>query len=148
VKSGSNPVRVQAPAFPFRVAPGKEVVMRVDLTRVGVAVLAGAVDEVLEAWDEREGRIGPFRTATDIGRLVLCGLGYLMQIFDIRPRLGESLAIAETPLLVKSIAKPVKAAIGAPAGGVRVARTSRVRESVVVSPALTREQETVSIIRP
>jgi len=121
--------------------------MRVDLTRVGVAVLAGAVDEVLEAWDEREGRIEPFRTATDIGRLVLCGLGYLMQIFDIRPRLGESLAIAETPLLVKSIAKPVKAAIGAP-GGVRVARTSKVRESVVVSPALTREQETVSIIRP
>ena len=75
------------------------------LTSVGV----GAVSEVLEWWDENEGRSGSFRTANDIGNLVMCGLGYGAQVFTPRyAKLGETIALSATPLLVKSISKAVR----------------------------------------
>ena len=85
--------------------------MKVKLVKVGTAVGVGAVDEVLEWWDEKAGRTLSFRTATDIGRIVLTLGGYAMQMMDFAPEIGEAMALSSTTLLTKSIAKPVKEAI-------------------------------------
>lgn len=78
------------------------------LTSVGVGVL----DEVLEWWDEKAGRTESFKTYKDIGRLVVAGIGYGLQVFmPKQARLGETLALSATPLLVKSIAKPIRSAM-------------------------------------
>ena len=85
----------------------------VDLMKSGISVGVGVVDEVAEAWDEKEGRTEPFRTATDIWRLLGALGGYALQIFmPKQARIGEALALSATPLLVKSVAKPIRAAIG------------------------------------
>jgi len=82
----------------------------IDFRKTGVSVGVGVVDEVLEWWDEKSGRTETFRTAKDIGRLVEAGLGYAIQIFwPKQARIGEALALSATPLLVKSIAKPIRA---------------------------------------
>ena len=84
----------------------------IDFMKTGVAVGVGVLDEALEWWDERQGRTDSFRTAKDIGRLAGAGLGYAIQIFWPRQaRLGEALALSTTPLLVKSIAKPLREAM-------------------------------------
>ena len=85
----------------------------VDLIKSGISVGVGVVDEVMESWDEKEGRTEPFRKATDIVRLLGALGGYALQIFMPRQaRIGEALALSATPLLVKSVAKPIRAAIG------------------------------------
>jgi hypothetical protein len=85
----------------------------VDLMKSGISVGVGVVDEVMESWDEKEGRTEPFRKATDIVRLLGALGGYALQIFMPRQaRIGEALALSATPLLVKSVAKPIRAAIG------------------------------------
>lgn len=85
----------------------------VDLMKSGISVGVGVADEVLESWDEKEGRTEPFRKATDIGRLLGALGGYAIQIFmPKQDRIGEALALSTTPLLVKSVAKPIRAAIG------------------------------------
>ena len=87
--------------------------MAVDVMKSGLAVGVGVLDEVMESWDEKEGRVEPFRNATDISRILIAGLGYGLQMFMPRyARLGEGLALAGTPLLVKSIAAPLREAIG------------------------------------
>jgi len=87
--------------------------MAIDMTKTLVSVGAGVVDEVLEWNDRTSGRTGSFTTATDLGRLGLAAVGYIVQIWSPRyARFGEALALSETPLLVKSIAKPVMAAAG------------------------------------
>lgn len=135
--------------------------MAIDMVKAGVSAGVGVVDEVLEWWDEKSGRTESFRTATDIGRLAIAGLGYAIQIFWPRQsRLGEAMALSATPLLVKSIAKPVREAMGATAGASRTYVPRRrapvpaslpampVAGAETVSPARNREEETVSIISP
>ena len=86
--------------------------MGIDFVKTGISVGVGGLDEVTEWWDEKTGRTESFRNAKDITRLVAAGLGYAMQIFwPKQARLGESLALSATPLLVKSIAKPIRAAM-------------------------------------
>ncbi len=87
--------------------------MPIDLVRSGISAGVGVVDEVLESMDANAGRVKSFRTATDIGRLVIAGVGYGLQVFMPRQaKLGETLALSATPLLVKSIAKPIRATMG------------------------------------
>ena len=93
--------------------------MRIDAGKVAVSAGVGIADEALAYLDEKWAKTEPFRTATDVGRLVITGLGFAMQAFDMRPRLGETVALAAMPLLVKSIAKPVRAAIGEQVSPVR-----------------------------
>ena len=84
--------------------------MAIDIGRSLTSAAVGLADEVMEWWDENEGRTESFKTAKDIGRLVIAGVGYGLQVFMPRQaRLGETLALSATPLLVKSIAKPVRA---------------------------------------
>jgi hypothetical protein len=86
--------------------------MAIDTTKTIISVGVGVIDEVLERNDATEHRTEPFRTATDIGRLVLAGIGYATQLWMPRyASMGEALALSATPLLVKSIAKPVMAAV-------------------------------------
>lgn len=86
--------------------------MAVDITRSLISVGVGVVDEVLEGQDANAGRTKSFRTWQDIGRLVIAGLGYGLQVFvPNQSRLGETLALSATPLLVKSIAGPVMRAV-------------------------------------
>ena len=88
--------------------------MPINMTKSLTSVGVGVVDEVLEYWDARAAvpRTESFRTWKDIGRLVMAGTGYALQAFMPRySDLGETLAISATPLLVKSIAKPLKTAM-------------------------------------
>jgi len=88
--------------------------MAIDTTKAIISAGVGIIDEVLERNDATEGRTESFRTATDIGRLVLAGIGYATQLWMPRyAGVGEALALSATPLLVKSIAKPVMASVGA-----------------------------------
>ncbi len=68
----------------------------------------GVADVGLEYWDTKSARTGSFKTATDLGRLgmVVGGLA-LAQFMPRYARLGETVAIAAMPLLVKSVAKAV-----------------------------------------
>ena len=125
---------------------------RIDMVATAVAVGVGVVDEVLEAADEKGARTNPFQKWADYGRLIGAGGGYLMQIFDFNPKLGADLAQSCTPLLVKSISAPIRSAIKESAGSagsvVRRARATRVQESIVISPAIGREEIEVGVIRP
>ena len=83
--------------------------MPIDIGRSLTSVGVGLADVVMEWWDENEGRTESFKTAKDIGRVVIAGLGYGLQVFMPRQaKLGETLALSATPLLVLSIAKPVR----------------------------------------
>jgi|GEM_PF-2379925 len=84
----------------------------INMMKSAVSLGVGVVDEGIEWWDERSGRAEPFRRATDIVRLLGAGLGYAMQVFwPQQQALGEALALSTTPLLVKSVAKPIRSAI-------------------------------------
>lgn len=95
----------------------------------------GVVDEVATYWDEQENRTESFKNATDISRLLIAGAGYAMQVFMPKMAvMGETLALSATPLLVKSIAKPVRSAIGggtAAAAFPRARARARVRDTAV-----------------
>lgn len=93
---------------------------------VGKEVLAGAVglgDVGMNCWDKQEGRTEPFKTATDFYRVGATVLGLVTQIFWPRyDKWGEALALAGTPLAVKSIVTPIlsqvmKQTTSSPAGG-------------------------------
>ena len=86
--------------------------MKIKLEKVGAAVGIGVVDEVAEYFDNKQGWTGSFRNSTDIVRLVgsLAGLG--MTAFDFYPTVGEAIYPSFLTLLTKSIAKPVKSAMG------------------------------------
>lgn len=77
-----------------------------------VAVGVGTVDEVLISWDEKEGRSGDFKTATDIARMLATGVGFALQAFTRQQKYGEALALSATPLFIKSVAGPIRDAIG------------------------------------
>lgn len=91
--------------------------MPIDVVRSLTSAGVGVLDEGLEWWDDKAGRTESFRTARDLGRLAIAGLGYGLQVFMPRQaRLGETLALSATPLLTKSIARPVRSAVASRAG--------------------------------
>ena len=82
--------------------------MAIDIGKSLVSVGIGVVDEVLERQDALNDRTESFKTWSDIGRLVGAAAGYGIQAFMPRQeKWGEALALSATPLLVKSIAKPL-----------------------------------------
>ena len=94
---------------------------RINMTAVVVSAGVGAVDvftEKMDADDLAEGKTtakdqaGLFGSKTNIARIAMAGLGYLGQIFGFFPTYAEPLAIAATPLLVKTVAKQLQ--IGVP----------------------------------
>ena len=106
--------------------------MAVDLLKAGVAVGVGALDEVMNSWDEKQGRTKSFRTATDLSRLAVAGAGYaIMAFYPRQSRIGEVLALSGTTLLTKSVAKPLRSAIG---GGTVTTSSYVPRMAVPVSP--------------
>lgn len=91
--------------------------MALDVGRSLTSAGVGVVDVIAEKSDEKAGRIESFRNARDISRLVIAGIGYGLQVFMPRhARLGETLALSATPLVIKSIASPLMGAIGGQAG--------------------------------
>ena len=95
--------------------------MAIDLGKSAVSIGVGTLDEVMEWWDEEQARAGSFRTATDISRLVVVGLGYGAQVFMPRyAKLGETVALSATPLLVKTISRAIRRPqVAASASGMR-----------------------------
>jgi len=80
-----------------------------DLTAVGI----GALDEVLNAEDEKSGRVDFFTRATDWGRMIGAGLGLAMQGGMLgNARMGDTLALTCLPLATKSLSGPIRDAIG------------------------------------
>lgn len=90
--------------------------MPINATKAIISVGVGVADEALSYWDEQSGRTESFKTATDIGRLLLALAGYGLQAFSPRyAAMGETLAVASTPLLVKSISAVIRKQVSAPA---------------------------------
>lgn len=89
--------------------------MPIDVTRSAFSAGVGVADEILEYVDAhaKVPRTQSFRTAKDIGRLAIALGGYGLQAFGPGRyvKLGETLALSATPLLVKSLAGPVKRAL-------------------------------------
>lgn len=80
--------------------------------KTGISAGVGIGDLAFEYWDEKSGRTEPFRNATDIARLIEAGLGYVVQVFWPRQGAwGEALALSATPLLIRSVYKPIKEAM-------------------------------------
>ena len=87
----------------------------INTTKALIAVGVGGADEALAYWDEQAGRTENFKTASDIGRLLAALVGYGLQAFSPRyAAMGETVATASTPLLVKSIVKVVRQNVGTP----------------------------------
>lgn len=112
--------------------------MAIDFTKEIISIGVGVVDPALQAWDEKSGRTGMFKTGTDIVRLIGAVGGLAMQQFMPRQsRIGEALALSFTPLLVNTVAgQAIKDAINPPATTSFVPRaTSRpVAASTVFTP--------------
>ncbi len=93
-----------------------------DLLKVAIAVGVGAADEVAEYMDRNAknaaGVLAPrtesFKNATDLTRIGLAAIGYGLQVFMPRKydRIAEALALSTTPLVVKSVAKPLMVQMG------------------------------------
>ena len=87
----------------------------VDLGKVSVSVGVGVVDEVLQFADAKATipRTGSFKTWQDWGRLGLAVIGYLGPSFMPKhTSLFDTIATAVTPLVVKTLAVPLKSAMG------------------------------------
>ena len=98
--------------------------MAVNLKRSLVAVGVGGVDIGLEYVDERQGWGGSFKSAVDIGRLLLVAGGVGAQIFMPRfSDIGEVVQYAATPLLMQSIRHAVKPHSGKQAATFAARRT-------------------------
>ena len=80
----------------------------IDLTKVGIAVGIGAVDEVLERQDDSKGRTD-FKRWSNWARILLAVGGWGMVAVGPSQYAGwaETAAIAATPLLTKGVAKVV-----------------------------------------
>lgn len=79
---------------------------KLNVTRIAVAAGVGVVDELLERNDVKNGRTGAFKTWSDYGRIVMPVAGAALQMFMPKyAGIGETVLIASTSLLVKSIAK-------------------------------------------
>lgn len=87
----------------------------VDFGKVTAAVGVGVVDEVLQYADAKATipRTGAFKTWQDWGRIGLAAIGYFGPSFMPRySKFFDTLATAATPLVVKTLAVPLKSAMG------------------------------------
>lgn len=83
---------------------------------VGVPVAVGVIDEVLERYSASKGQSG-FNTWVNWGRLGMAIIGYGGQLAMPRQTaLFETMAIADTPLMVKTLAKQFVKESGTGAG--------------------------------
>lgn len=82
---------------------------QINLTRVGLALGVGVADEVLERMPLLP-QIGPW-SAQDAARLVAVLIGHALTLWGPQNRmtldLSEGIAMAATPLLVKTLAQQV-----------------------------------------
>ena len=86
--------------------------MAIDVMKGVLAAGVGVADELVADWDESTTppRTEPFKTAQDLGRLGLVLVGYGVQAFQPRySNLGDTIATASMPLLVKSVWNAVAA---------------------------------------
>lgn len=119
--------------------------MAIDIKKQGISYLVGGAVVALEYWDQKATtpRTKPFRTAADIGVVVgnLGGMA-LQQFMPKYAALGETIAVATGPLLVKAIVRAVKpewtwAAQGSQTSGGYVQRRMATRTSGRVSDNVT-----------
>lgn len=85
--------------------------LRINITKMAVAAGVGGLDEFLEMQDASATtpRTGFFKTWRDYGRIGMVGIGLAAQAFMPKyAALGETIAVAATPLLMKSIIKMVR----------------------------------------
>lgn len=85
----------------------------VDFGKVATSIGVGVVDEGLQYADTKALRTGSFKTWQDWGRIGLAVIGYLGPSF--MPKYSKTLdtiALASTPLVVKTLAVPLKASLG------------------------------------
>lgn len=96
--------------------------------KLGIAAAVGGVDEMLEYFDSTAEtlRTGHFKTWRDYGRIAMPVAGVALQMWKPRGRmgdLGETIAMASTPLLTKSIIKMARSsAYAGQYSGPRMAR--------------------------
>lgn len=94
--------------------------MPINATKAIISIGVGVADEALGYWDEQSGRAESFKNAADIGRLLAAMTGYGLQAFSPRhAAIGETIATAATPLLVKSISAVIRRQIGQSAAAFR-----------------------------
>jgi len=87
----------------------------VDLGKVLQSGLVGVVDEGLQYADEHATvpRTESFKTWQDWGRMAIFALGLIGPSFMPRYKeLSDTMVIASTPLVVKTLAVPLKSAMG------------------------------------
>lgn len=78
--------------------------MAFDIGKLVIPVAVGAVDEFLERDDAKKAAKPAFQTKKDLGRLIMVGGGYALELFMPRyAGLGGNLIQSATPLLVKSL---------------------------------------------
>lgn len=85
--------------------------LKINITKMAVAAGVGGLDEFLEIQDAQASvpRTGFFKTWRDYGRIGMVGLGLATQAFLPKyANLGETIAVAATPLLMKSVIKQVR----------------------------------------
>ena len=97
---------------------------------VGVPVAVGVIDEVLERYSASKGQAG-FNCWVNWGRLGMAIVGYGGQLLMPRQTaLFETLAIADTPLMVKTLAKQFVKDSGTTGAGALVLRGAAARGAV------------------
>ena len=87
----------------------------VDFGKLLQSAGVGVVDEALQYADSHAAvpRTESFKTWQDWGRLAIFGLGLIGPTFMPRYKdLADTLVIASTPLVVKTLAVPLKSAMG------------------------------------
>lgn len=96
--------------------------MAINFQHVAVSGAVGVLDEALERMDAKAGRVGNFKTYRDYARIGLPVLGLAAGYLSPKwAALGDTVATASIPLLVKSVAQVV-----VPAGtATMVSRVSR-----------------------
>lgn len=82
--------------------------VKINFTKVLTAVAIGVGDELLERKDVKAGKAGGFHGWTPKARLLAVLVGYGAGMFDSKyADIGETVALAATPLLTKSVVSAV-----------------------------------------
>lgn len=78
--------------------------MAINGTKLMVSAAVGVADEAAAWWDQDTGRAEPFRTATDILRLLGTVGGLALQSMTTGYEdIGEAMSLASLPLVMKSV---------------------------------------------
>lgn len=86
--------------------------MAVKLVKYGVAGGVGAAHVGLLYLDGAQGWDEPFKRSSDYPQLIGFGLGLAMDALEVYGEIGETLAIASEPLLIRSVYEAVKHYVG------------------------------------